>query len=98
MKDAYASLPAACGDPSTVDWEHCLATHRPWLRKVIWARTGEEQAIWLPLRRSVAAAGAEQVAALRRQLEEMQRSLEQLEAALQPKNDDPSDETPSANE
>jgi RNA polymerase sigma-70 factor (ECF subfamily) len=28
-----------------VDWGHCLATHGPWLRKVILARTGEPQAV-----------------------------------------------------
>jgi RNA polymerase sigma-70 factor (ECF subfamily) len=28
-----------------VDWDRCLAAHACWLRKVIWARTGEAEAV-----------------------------------------------------
>ena len=45
MTHAIDSSPADNGAPSSVDWERCLAAHRQWLRKVIWARTGEMQAV-----------------------------------------------------
>ena len=31
--------------PRTIDWGACLAAHEHWLRKVIYARTGEQQAV-----------------------------------------------------
>src|SRR5688500_11151853 len=39
--------PSAARDslPQPVDWGACLAAHEHWLRKVIYARTGERQAV-----------------------------------------------------
>ena len=36
---------AADSLPQNFDWGACLATHEHWLRKVIYARTGERQAV-----------------------------------------------------
>jgi RNA polymerase sigma-70 factor (ECF subfamily) len=45
MTDAHDPSPAAAGFPSLVDWDRLLAVHECWLRKVIWARTGEAEAV-----------------------------------------------------
>ncbi len=45
MSPATNSSSDRSGTSASVDWEQCLASHKQWLRKVIWARTGEEQAV-----------------------------------------------------
>jgi RNA polymerase sigma-70 factor (ECF subfamily) len=45
MSPSIDSLSAENGVSVSVDWERCLATHKQWLKKVIWARTGELQAV-----------------------------------------------------
>ena len=44
MTDKQLSA-AAMALPRPVDWGACLAAHEHWLRKVIYARTGERQAV-----------------------------------------------------
>lgn len=45
MSDLGDPLPTEPGATLTVDWGACLATHETWLRKIIYARTGEAQAV-----------------------------------------------------